>query len=153
MRRLINGSAAAPLAGHDFTFIPSTSDKVKLLAVTATLTTSAAVANRLPSIDLKTQNGDKLFAADVVTFQTAGLAVQYSWAIGANINVRSAEVTAEQVSGALPDMILMANDSVFATTAAIDVADQWSSVFYRALVWDEEEHFAELAAYFASMKA
>lgn len=153
MRRLINGSAAAPLAGHDFTFIPSTSDKTKLLSVTATFTTSAAVANRLPSIDIKTQNGDKLFAADVVTFQTAGLAVQYSWAIGANINVRSAEVTAEQVSGALPDMILMANDSVFATTAAIDVADQWSSVFYRALVWDEEEHFAELAAYFASMKA
>ena len=146
--RVVTEQVASPAAGADLAFTPSATDRVLLLAVTAVLTSSAAVANRRAALVLQDQNALAYWSADAVEPQAASLAVTYSWARGAATPPISALVASERVSLPLPWLRLEPGDTVKTATAAVDVADQWSAIIYRAVVgdwWEDEQELAHLA--------
>lgn len=131
----------SPAAGVDFSFIPCGTDKVRLLTLTATLTTSAVVANRRPALAFSDKSAGTFWSADAINPQVASLAVTYSWARGVGAQVASAIVTTERAALQLPDMWLQGQDTIKSITGAIDVGDQWSNIIFRAVVgeaWESE---------------
>lgn len=149
---LVTRLVPAPAAGQDFSLPISTTDRVLLLAIAATLTTSAAVANRRPALAFKDQSAGVWWSADAGYPQAASLAVTYSWARGASVAADPTIATLERVSLPIPWARLEVNDTVETITALIDVADQWSAIVYRAVVgdfWEEEQELSHLAQAFA----
>lgn len=146
--RIVTEQVNAPAAGTDWTIKPSPTDKVLLLTVTATLTTSAVVASRRVSLNLKDQNALGYWCADAVMAQAASLAVTYSWARGASLGPPAALVASEKVALPFPWLRLQPSDTVSAITALIDVGDVWSKIVYRAIVgdwWEDEHELAQIA--------
>lgn len=146
--RIITEQVPAPAAGADFTFTPSATDKVLLLAVTAKLTTSVAAANRRPALALDDQNDITYWSSDAGLPQVASLAVTYSWARGASDPPSAAIVTGQRIALPIPWLRLQPNDAVESFTLLIDAADQWSAIVYRAIVgdwWEDEQELAHLA--------
>lgn len=149
--RVITETINPPAVGTDISFVPCGTDKVRLLAFTALLTTSAAVANRRPALALKDQSAGVYWSADAINPQAASLATRYSWARGVGAQVASTIVTAERVALQLPDLWLQGNDTIQTLTSGIDVADQWSAIVWRGVVgdeWDEERAMLSLAQTF-----
>jgi hypothetical protein len=142
--RVITDTLTQPAAGADLAFIPAGPDKVRLLAVTARLTTSAAAGNRRPAIALSDKSAGVFWSADAIQPQAASLAVRYSWARGVGAQVASAIVTAERVALQLPDLWLQPQDTVETITLGIDTADQWDQIVWRGVVGDEWETEREL---------
>lgn len=146
MRSLLRTfSVPQPAKGADFTFIPAGQERVRLLSLSAILTTSAVVANRVPSLTFKTRDALTYWSADTVTPQPASLAVRYSWAIGTGLSINAAPFTSERVGAPLPHLWLDADDTVSGATLAIDINDQWSSIAYRCLIGEHYEAL-EIAA-------
>lgn len=140
---------AQPAAGADWSFVPSNSDRVKLLFVTAKLTTAVAVASRYPALAFKDQGGVVYYGADAGVPQAASLAVNYSWSRAGSTSVATTIFTGERVGLALPDAWIEPGDTVQSMTAAIAGADQWTSVYWRGIIgdaWEDEQHLAEIAA-------
>lgn len=149
--RIVTVACPQPAAGADFSFDPSSTDKSLLLAVTATLTTSAVVANRRPALSFKDKSAGVWWSADAVYPQTAGLTVTYSWARGAGAGADPTIAAAERIGLPLPWARLQPQDLVQSITSAIDVGDQWSAIVYRAVVgdaWEDREELAYLARAF-----
>lgn len=144
--RIVTLQVPQPAAGAGFTFVPSTTDKTLLLALTGKLATDATVASRRPALTLADQAGLTYWTADAVFGQAASLAVIYSWARGAALAPAAALVTAERVALPLPWLRLQPGDEVTVSTTAEDTGDQWSAIVYRAIVGDWWEHEEELAA-------
>lgn len=146
--RVVTEQVAAPAPGADFAITISATDRVLLLALTAKLTTSAAVANRRVALELEDQNDLTYWTADAGWPQAAALAATYSWARGASTPPPAALVTLERVALPIPWLRLEPNDTVESATALIDVADQWSAIVYRAIVgdwWEDEQELSHLA--------
>jgi hypothetical protein len=140
---------AQPTAGADWSFVPSNSDRVKLLFLMATLTTAATVANRYPALAFKDQGGNIYYGADAGVPQAASLAVHYCWSRSGSTAVATAIFANERVGLALPDAWVEPGDAVESLTAAIAAADQWTNIFWRGIVgdqWEDEQHLAEIAA-------
>jgi len=118
---------AAPAAGTDFT-IPVPSGEVwRLVAINATLATSAAVANRDPKLTIDDQTSvSAVYAAGVVT--AAGATVRYVWLAGFPQLMGSAE--AGLVDVPIIDHVLQMGWRARVVTGALDVADQWSSITF-----------------------
>lgn len=145
---VVTQTVNAPAAGADFSLPISTTDRVLLLAITAKLTTSAAVANRRPALAFKDQGAGVWWSADAVYPQTASLGVTYSWARGASTGADPTVAASERVGLGLPWARLQPNDTVESITALIDVADQWSAIVYRAVIgdfWEDEQELSHLA--------
>lgn len=150
--RVITETVRPPLAGADFSFRISQTDKVLLLTLSAVLTTSVAVANRRPALSFADQSAGVFWSADAINPQAASLGVTYSWARGLNVGAAAAIVTSERVGIGLPWVRLQPNDTLASITSGLDAADQWSSIVYRAIVgdwWDEEAELSHLAQAFA----
>lgn len=145
-RRVITQKVAQPALGADFSFIPAAGDRVRLLALTAILTTSAVVAARQPGISLSDQSAGIYWASDAINPQAASLAVRYSWAIGTGVAEQATIVTGERITLPLPHLWLGTDDTVASSTLAIDVGDRWSAIVWRGLVGDEWAEAEELAA-------
>lgn len=146
--RVITEQIAQPAAGGGFAFTPSNTDKTLLLAVTAKLTTSAAVANRRPALALEDLNGLLYWSADAGYAQAASLGVVYSWARGVSMPPPAAVVSAERVALGLPWLRLQPGDTVNALTVLEDAADQWSLIVWRGIIgdwWEDEQELAYLA--------
>lgn len=146
--RVITETIVKPAVGADFSFIPAGTDRVRLLTVSALLTTSATVGSRRPALAFSDQSAGVFWSADVIQPQAASLAVRYSWARGVGVQVATAIVTGERVALQLPDLWLQPQDTVEAITLGLDVADQWTNIVWRGVVgdhWEEEEDWARLA--------
>lgn len=149
--RVVTATVTPPAAGADVLFVPSQTDTVLLLAVTAKLTSSAAVANRRAALAFKDESAGYWWSADAVYPQVASLGVTYSWARGAGAGPDPTIVAAERIGLPLPWARLQPNDSVGTLTALIDVADQWSAIVWRGIVgdfWEDEQELAHLARAF-----
>lgn len=147
--QLVTMKQVQPAAGADFQFIPAGMERVKLLSLTAILTTSAVVAARQPSLRFQTRALDTYWAADTVNPQPASTAVRYSWAYGTGLSIPTTVVTSGKIGAPLPHLWLDADDLVASTTVAIDVGDQWTQIVYRCLIGDHYmalEEFSELGA-------
>lgn len=118
----------AAVAGADWALVVPAGHLFVLHSLWAILTTSAAVANR--AVRLAFGNGDVTYLEVPATVnQAASLGFRYSW-----LDTSPAAVLAPGVLSNLPRLTLEAGWTVAPITAAIDVADQWSSMF--ALVTD-----------------
>ena len=149
--QIVTGQVDQPAAGADWRFTPSASDHVRLLTVTAELTTAIAVANRIPALAFKDQGGLVYWSADTVTPQAASLTVRYSWSRNMSLAVASAVVTGERVSAGMPDEWLLPGDTVESITGALAAADQWSSIVWRGIVgdsWEDDRMVAAIARAF-----
>lgn len=132
----------SPVAGADFSFVPSTTDRVRLLTLTAQLATAVAVANRMPAIAFKGQDGGVFYSADGGVPQLASLTVQYTWSRSGATAIANPIVGGERVGLALPDIWLQPGDTIESITGLISGADQWSGIIWRGLIadsWEEDE--------------
>jgi hypothetical protein len=121
-------SVVAPAAGADWAWTIPAGEYWELVSVYAKLVTSAAVANRFPSLIVG--DGVVTFARSAATgSQVASLTGFQLWVPGVtpasqnNIN-----------RGPLPTTYLGEGESIGSQTDNIDVGDQWSAIYLRAIV-------------------
>lgn len=151
VRRVVN--VANPAAGADWSVAVPSGVMWRLTTGVATLTTSAAVANRLPGLSFVTSDGMIYRSPD-------------DNAIGANVVANRVYVcngvNAQTVNNnswsevAVPDMWIPSGTLISSNTTAIDVADQWSNIhlfvgeLYATDQLLSEWHERELEAYRAT---
>jgi hypothetical protein len=124
-----------PAAGVDWAQQLDPSSRQRIMAVTATLLTSAAVANRAPILQVRfAAITVGLFPAGVV--QAASLSVQYTWFPGA---VLMAAAFSGVVNAPFPHNLIL-NSGFFINTATpnIQAADQWSAIAITSEEWLDE---------------
>jgi hypothetical protein len=139
---------AQPAAGADWTFIPSGSDRTRILSITGELTTSATVASRAVGLQLATENDLVYWGMQYAAAQAASLAATYSWAHSGNYVAPAAVAAGSVLSAAFPKEWLEPGDVVSSQTAAISAADQWSNLVVRFTTsehWRELERWEQLA--------
>lgn len=116
---------AVPAPGADWSFtLPSGAD-YQLLLATATLTTSAAVANRFPTIAFQNGDGLTFFRSVDNTAITATTAASISF--GPDVTTGAGN-SGQLVTISTPFVILDAGWRIAALTGGLDVADQWSAI-------------------------
>jgi hypothetical protein len=120
-----------PAAGADFLFTVPASTRMRITSLDAVFTTSAAVANRNPSLIID-DGANVLAEINVGINQAASLTQEYTWG-------DSLPLTAlfnNNVMAPLPSQIVLpANFRVRSETTLIDVADQWSSIALLVHEW------------------
>lgn len=114
-----------PAPGAQFVFTLPGDRIYRLRGVSALLTTSAAVGNRLPGITLDDQASVVAGAAsNAVT--AASLAVRYLWnPLGVNSATSAAGGI---VTNGLPDIVVPGGYRLRSVCSAFDAADAWSSI-------------------------
>lgn len=137
---LVTVELPAPAPGHDWGRVLSTSDRVRVLAARATLTSSATVATRNVALQIVDESGLTVWSGGVGATQAASLAAAYSWAHGPAETLQAAVSAGEQVSAALPRLWLEPGDSLGVSTGGLDAADQWSAVVVRYVAAEHWEH-------------
>lgn len=116
---------AAPAAGHDFKWVapPDTVAVVKLL--TATLTTSATVANRTVVLEIVDIDGNVLGSLAESKGITATHTAVMTWGVG--LDQTTAVMTLQVFS--FPDIALPPGASVQSATTNLKAGDKWIDVF------------------------
>ncbi len=130
--RSITGTT--PAAGVDILETVPTNARWEVLAFTAQLTTSAAVANRV--VGLTIDDGTNIYFRDSPAFtQTASLIDIYSWA---EAQSKMAAPGSSFVLGNLPGgNRLLAAHRIRTSTIALAAADQWTAPQYLVREWLE----------------
>ena len=113
---------ANPAAGADWQTNPNQASQ--LIAVTATLVTSATVANRLPALQLKDNAGHVLAQLPAQAVQAAGATIIYVWGQNQPYTVANGLSLAPVPAG----IVMAANWTVGTSTTALQVGDQWSAI-------------------------
>lgn len=118
---------ASPVAGAEFVVSPRAGEDWRIIGIRATLTTSAAVANRVPELvwDDQTTIGAGVAA---MTTQPASVAVTYNFAVMSSAFSTGALATGAKANVGLPELILPTGYRARSITSLIDVADQWSNI-------------------------
>lgn len=123
---------ANPAAGAEIVALVPGGVSWEVLALRATLTTSAAVANRLPVLQLRDTDGKVAYEFPGAAVQAASLAVSYSWSAGYGT---STAVSGQQLPMPAPAPVVLAGGVVRTVTTLLDVADQWSAVVLTVREW------------------
>lgn len=147
--RYVQGSLAKIAAGVDLSEIPNYGDSFRLLTLRAELVTSATVANRYPHFQFVSPSGQVLHEVVPMTAQAASVTTFYNLVAASGSANEGSGVNDNVSSLALPDLWWPAGTTVRTTTTELQVADQWSGVYWSALVGEEWEHLrllAEIAA-------
>jgi len=140
MHRYVQGSVATPTAGLDIAEIPNYSDTFRLLTLRAEFVTAAAVANRYPHFQFVSPSGDVIHEIVPQTAQAAGATVTYDL-VGGSGSANEGSTLNDGVSSlSLPDFWFPAGTKVRTLTTGLQAADQWSNVFWSALVGEEWQH-------------
>lgn len=121
---------AAPAAGADFTHVFGGAYIRRIIAISAQLVTSAAVANRQVRLDVSSSEG-RVLSVPLVASVTASLTTQLSWAEG--ITPPNTALFDNCLVAGFPALVVPAGFSIASVTQGIDVADQYSNV----LIWAE----------------
>lgn len=120
-----------PGAGADFLFTIPTSARMRIVSLNAVLTTSAAVANR--DVSLVIDDGANVVAElNSGANQLASLTQEYTW--GDSLPLASV-FNGNQMIPLPSQLILPPAFRIRSETTAIDVADQWSSIFMLVHEW------------------
>jgi hypothetical protein len=129
-------SNGAPLAGADIFFTTPAYMRTRLHSVSATLVTSVAVANRIPTFTFYNSNTQIVWALGPPAAQTAGKTVVYNLGEG----VAMATDASGNVTIPLPAEFWFANGAcdVATVTTNIQAADQWSTSKFVYECWAEE---------------
>lgn len=143
-RQVITRSFPNPAAGSDVSLELSSGDRVRVIAFTAQLVTSAAVASRIAGLRLQDVNGLTYFEADLEATQAASRTVRYSWARGAGVSANTALTGIVSLAGGLPWLDLQPGDLLQTHTRNIDVADQWQEIAVRYAACDSWEDLQDL---------
>ena len=118
-------SLGNPAAGSDFTLSFNVGTRNWVHALSATLTTSATVANRMPVFLFKDISGNLLWSLGGNTAQTASKTVEYNLGESAALGVDSA---GNAVVTMPTEAVGVANWSIASSTAGLQAGDQWSSI-------------------------
>ena len=116
-----------PAAGADWTQAVPGGVMWKILSGQATLTTSAAVATRLPQIQL-TSAGVNVGVYSAAGSVAASLTTVVSFTQKSGSSILLAGATS--VPNPLPDYPLVQGDTFGSLTGAIQAADQWSAIAF-----------------------
>ena len=120
-----------PATGSDWTYtFPDfgsayASGNSQLICVTASLATSAVVANRTPRILLQVGAGRVIFSAPLLPAQTASLTFSYSWYPGAPASAATGIVMTAPIP---PGLIPGAGLTLSTVTANIAAGDAWTNI-------------------------
>lgn len=127
-------AGTTPGAGVEISETVPTGARWELLVFKATLTTSAAAANRLPALTID-DGTTEYYRDQLAANEPASTAYRNVWAQG--LSLGSGLNTATQ-RGALPvGLRLGSGHRIKTVTAAIDAGDQWSAVQYVVREWIE----------------
>jgi hypothetical protein len=121
---------AQPAAGADFSFAVPGESSWGLVAVSATLVTSAAVANRVPVLRF-TDGSNVYFRKPALAAITATLTTQVSWV--PELGSDQTALSGGALTVPLPTVYLAPGNVIACSTTAIDVGDQWSNVVVTAV--------------------
>lgn len=118
----ISTALGNPAAGADWSSAQGSTHQV--ISVFATLATSAAVANRLPALQILDAAAHIVVALPASSVQAAALTETYVW--GVNLPFTSGN---NQNLIPIPAGIVVANGWTIRTvTSALQAADQWSAI-------------------------
>jgi len=126
-------TAANPAAGADFVVAPSGNLRWRIQAVSALLTTSAAVANRIVHAEVEDSGGVTLSDVAALTAQVASTAVQYTFMPGVS---SQATVDGAQLISLPPAMFLDNGMQIASETTGIQAGDQWSNIRFYVEMWN-----------------
>lgn len=130
--RLITGTT--PGAGAEISETVPTGARWQLLSFAATIATSAAAANRQPTLvidDGATQY--QLFPQAATT--PASNSSRYFWTAGSGVFL--AQLNGADVQGLVSPLWLLAGHRIRTLTTLIQAGDQWSAVLYGVREWME----------------
>lgn len=120
----VTATVANPAAGADWTYTVPAGVQLTLISVRAVLTTSAAVANRVPLLRVTNPTAQIILDAGSPTTQAASLTYTYSWGAGA----QSAASPPSIQIGIPQGLRVAAGATIQTVTAGIQAADQWSAI-------------------------
>lgn len=132
LRLLRTIPVANPAAGAEIVQVVPGGVVWEVLALRATLTTSAAVANRLTSLQLRDSDNRIAYEFPGAAVQAATLGVSYTWSSGYGT---STAVQGQQLPLPAPPPVVLAGGTVRTVTTLLDVADQWSAVVLTVREW------------------
>lgn len=136
LRLLRTIAVASPAAGAEIVALVPGGVFWEVIALRATLTTSAAVANRLPVLQLRDTDSRIAYEFPGAAVQAASLAVSYSWSSGYGT---STAVSGQQLPLPAPAPVVLAGGTVRTVTTLLDVADQWSAVVLTVREWSPSQ--------------
>ena len=117
-----------PAAGADWTQAVPSLARWRILSVKATLTTSAAAANRCAQLALGVP-GSLVYVAVPAVLQAASLTYIYNFGAGVTTLLATVGATTLSVITAIPvDFWLQNGASIASATQNIQAADQWSGI-------------------------
>jgi hypothetical protein len=125
-------AVASPAAGADWSIPVPAGAYWEPLAIVATLTTSAVVANRGPRV-IANDGGIAFASLPSPVSATASAAWRFTWAHDGVLNQSSPAGTG--VMQAIPDLIVPGGGSLSVATNNLDVADQWSAIVVTVREW------------------
>ena len=114
-----------PAAGADWTVTVPGESAWAVISVSATLVTSAAVANRAPLFTV-TDGSSTLWRVAPGVVQTASLTTTYSWLC--ELGAPDVTITGGHIQVALPPAYFHPGFTFGPVTATRDAADQWSAI-------------------------
>lgn len=109
-----------PAAGADWSVTLAAGGRLRVAR--GQLQASAAVANRVPSLEIRDASSNLLFRGSGPT-ATAGQGIRYNWAPGLGFSS-----VIDGVTASVPDLLLPAGAVINVSTNSIQGGDQWSGV-------------------------
>lgn len=129
MRRVQWASVPAPAATTDISWVPSTTDEIKILAITATLVTSSTVANRNPSLVIKDREGNIMLDQPMYTAIAASLTTRVGWhAVDHGMAQNDVRIGSALVAP-MSELWLPPGFQVATSTANLASGDQWGPIW------------------------
>jgi hypothetical protein len=117
-----------PAAGSEFTWTVPVGHTWTLESVIARLTTSAAVANRIPRLSVT--NVFEYMRATQGLVQTASQVATYYWFAGGAVVNNGATPLIVSNAPLQAGLVMPAGDILASITAGLDAADQWDNVVF-----------------------
>jgi hypothetical protein len=125
-------AVGSPAAGADWSFAVPANARWRLQFVVARLTTSAAVANRVPNLFVNDDTGTRVWSMAASAVIAASINAQFTCQAATPLTPQDTTYTIV----VLPPNLTMGPNSVFGTsTTAIQAADQWSLISMDVEEW------------------
>lgn len=116
---------ASPAAGAGFSYRANQGATENVRAIRFQLVTSAAVANRVPRLELQDGDGLAVLAIEATAAQAASLTQQFTFLVGLGAVLVGAGT---RIADPLPDIFMPDGTSWVCIVGGIDAADQISAV-------------------------
>jgi|SRR5215472_13024530 len=131
----------APAAGADISVTTATSASMRPTAISATLTTSATVANRIVTLKFTDFGGAVIWQSasrlSGASAQQASTTWTYQWGavLGYEETVAYPIGTGTESTTSIPDIVINGGGLIQTVTSGLQAADQWSGLTVQAEFW------------------